>query len=116
MSRSSSISVKDRNGQNKKKSKQRRDGDDGFESRATFTPFYGQPASAWTPTQQYMPMMGQQYNGSMQGVYPTPPSPYGQSMPNYGPPQGQWNGMQQMMPPPGPQGYGPMPPVRYTLS
>lgn len=112
ISRSSSVSVKDRVAHNKKtKLKQRRSDSDGFESRATFTPFYGQPSSAWMANTQYMPQPGQQYHGSMQSPHPTPPGPYDQSVQSHGPFQSHWNGTPQMIPLHGSPGYGQMQPV-----
>ncbi|CAG8979077.1 hypothetical protein HYALB_00000206 [Hymenoscyphus albidus] len=75
MSRSSSVSTKDRSGQGKrtKTTKQRRDDSESFDVRSQYTPFFPQPQmSAWTPSQHYSPMVPQPFNGAGQGVYQTP--------------------------------------------
>lgn len=73
MSRSSSVSTKDRAGQSKRsKPKQRRDDSDSFDVRSQYTPIFQQPqvqAPTWTPTTQYA-LPQQMYNPGGQGVYP----------------------------------------------
>jgi hypothetical protein len=80
MSRSSSVSTKDRPGQGKKAkpTKQRRDDSESFDVRSQYTPFFPQPQMpAWTPTPQYSPMAPQPFNGMVQGPYPgTVPAQY----------------------------------------
>lgn len=77
MSRSSSVSTKDRASQNKRstKSAKRRDVDDGsFDVRSQYAPFFPQQqAPTWVPTQQYSPMGAQPYNGAtVQNSYQNP--------------------------------------------
>jgi len=75
MSRSSSVSTKDRSGQAKrsKPAKQRRDDSEGFDVRSQYTPFFPQPqVPTWVPTPQYSPMMPQQFNNVVQNGYPNP--------------------------------------------
>jgi hypothetical protein len=72
MSRSSSVSTKDKSGQGKrtKPTKQRRDDSESFDVRSQYTPFFPQPQMpAWTPTPQYPPMPPQPFNGMVQGPY-----------------------------------------------
>jgi hypothetical protein len=108
MSRSSSVSTKDRSGQAKraKPAKQRRDDNESFDVRSQYTPFFPQqPMPTWAPTPQYSPVVPQQFNGSgVQGNYQNP-------MPQqFGPPNQQFN--QVMMNNPGVQTYSNMPQVR----
>ncbi|KAE8445310.1 hypothetical protein EG329_013548 [Mollisiaceae sp. DMI_Dod_QoI] len=67
MSRSSSVSTKERASQNKrpKPAKQRRDDNESFDVRSQYAPFFPQQqAPTWVPTPQYAPMGAQPYNGS----------------------------------------------------
>lgn len=82
MSRSSSVSTKDRAGQGKKAKpvKQRREDSDNFDVRSQYTPFFPQQAPAgptWAPTPQYPPMVPQQYNGVVQNGYQSMPQQFG---------------------------------------
>jgi hypothetical protein len=72
MSRSSSVSTKDRSGQSKrgKPAKQRRDDSENFDVRSQYTPFFPQQqVPTWVPTTQYSPMGPQQFNGVIQNGY-----------------------------------------------
>jgi hypothetical protein len=76
MSRSSSVSTKDRSGQGKraKPVKQRREDSDNFDVRSQYTPFFPQQAPTgptWTPVPQYAPVVPQQFNGVVQNGYQT---------------------------------------------
>lgn len=77
MSRSSSVSTKDRASQNKrsKPTKQRRDDED-FDPRSQYAPLYPQQqapqAPTWVTTPQYAPMGAQQYNGGAVQNYQSP--------------------------------------------
>lgn len=77
MSRSSSVSTKDRANQNKrpKPTKQRRDDED-FDSRSQYAPLYPQQqvpqAPTWVTAPQYAPMGAQQYNGTAVQNYQSP--------------------------------------------
>jgi hypothetical protein len=87
MSRSSSVSTKDRSQSKKPKaSKQRRDDSESFDVRSQYTPFYTQPQMpTWTPTPQYSPVGPQPFNGPVQNTYQHP-------MPaQFGPPTQQFN-------------------------
>lgn len=99
MSRSSSVSIKDK----PKKSrapKQRRDDSEGFDVRSAYTPFYPQAQHpGWAPTAQFAPMASQ-YNMSMQINY------QGQPQPPFGPPPQPM--YPSMMPVGSMQPYGPM--------
>jgi hypothetical protein len=73
MSRSSSVSTKDRSGKRGKPAKQRREDSDSFDVRSQYTPFFPQQAPTgptWAPTPQYPTMMPQQFNGVAQNTYP----------------------------------------------
>jgi hypothetical protein len=73
MSRSSSVSTKDRSGKRGKPAKQRREDSDSFDVRSQYTPFFPQQAPTgptWAPTPQYPTMMPQQFNGVAQNIYP----------------------------------------------
>lgn len=75
MSRSSSVSTKDRASQNKrpKPPKQRRDDSESFDVRSQYTPFFPQPQGpTWAPTQQFTPMGPQPFNGVVQNNYLNP--------------------------------------------
>lgn len=70
MSRSSSVSTKDRAGQGKraKPAKQRRDDNESFDKRSEYTTFFPQQQMpTWVPGVQYPPMGPQQFNGGVQG-------------------------------------------------
>lgn len=73
MSRSSSVSTKDRAGQNKRsKPKQQRD-DDTFDRRSQYTPVFPQPqvqVPTWAPI-QYPHMPQQSFNVVAQNGYPS---------------------------------------------
>jgi len=81
ISRSSSVSVKDRTGAGKrgKPGKQRRDDSESFDVRSQYTPFFPpQQQPSWSPVPQYGPMVSQ-FNNTMQNTYPGAPAPtYGQ--------------------------------------
>ncbi|KAH8596433.1 hypothetical protein B0O99DRAFT_620436 [Bisporella sp. PMI_857] len=94
MSRSSSVSNKDKSGQVKKNkpAKQRRDDSGDFDPRSQYTPYYPpQQTPTWVPGPQYSPMVPQQFNSSSQ-IYQNqmpqqfvPPNmQYNQSMMNNG--------------------------------
>lgn len=88
MSRSSSVSTKDRS-QSKKPKKQRRDDSESFDVRSQYTPFFPQPQlPTWAPTPQYSPAGPQPFNGNV-------PNSFQHSMPSqYGPPAQQYNHVQ----------------------
>lgn len=72
MSRSSSVSTKDRVSQGKrpKPPKQRRDDSESFDKRSQYTPFYPQPQGpTWVSQPQFNPMNPQQFNGAIQSAY-----------------------------------------------
>jgi hypothetical protein len=76
MSRSSSVSTKDRSGQGKraKPVKQRREDSDSFDVRSSYAQFFHQQAPSaptWAPAPQYAPMVPQQFNGVVQNGYQT---------------------------------------------
>ncbi len=81
MSRSSSVSTKDKAGQSKrpKPAKQRRDDSDSFDVRSQYTPFFPQQpvqGPTWAPAPQYAPMGPQQpFNGVVQNNYQNPMPP-----------------------------------------
>ncbi|KAF4628086.1 hypothetical protein G7Y89_g10070 [Cudoniella acicularis] len=78
MSRSSSVSTKDRSSQNRKPkpAKQRRDDSDSFDVRSQYTPFFPQPQMpTWTPTPHYSPVAPQPFNGPVQNLYQNPMPP-----------------------------------------
>ena len=89
MSRSSSVSTKDRSGLSRKAKsmKQRRDDSESFDVRSQYTPFFPQPQMpAWAPTPQYSPMAPQLYNGMVQGPYQGPvPTHYAASAQQFNP-------------------------------
>jgi hypothetical protein len=65
MSRSSSVSTKERSGQGKKpkSAKQRRDDSESFDVRSQYTPFFPQQqVPTWVPTPQYSSIGPQQFN------------------------------------------------------
>ncbi|KUJ15622.1 uncharacterized protein LY89DRAFT_647446 [Mollisia scopiformis] len=80
MSRSSSVSTKDRTSQNKraKPAKQRRDDSENFDVRSQYAPYFPQPqAPTWVPTQQYAPMGPPQFSGgTAQPSYQNPMQPH----------------------------------------
>ncbi|KAH7419918.1 hypothetical protein BKA64DRAFT_652007 [Cadophora sp. MPI-SDFR-AT-0126] len=91
MSRSSSVSTKDRAAQNKraKPPKQRRDDSESFDRRSQYTPFFPQPqVPTWVPQPQYPTMPTQPFNGTVQNNYQT-------AIPQYVQPTQQYN--QNMM-------------------
>jgi hypothetical protein len=106
MSRSSSVSTKDRAGQAKKlkPAKQRRDDNESFDKRSEYTTFFPQQQMpTWVPGAQYPAMGPQPFNGAVQGNYQN-------SMPpQFGPPNPQFN--PGMISNPGMQ-YNNMPQVR----
>ena len=71
MSRSSSISNKDKSSQGKRgKPKQRRDDSDSFDSRSQYTPWFPpQQTPTWVSAPQYPQMPPQQFGGGVQNVY-----------------------------------------------
>lgn len=88
MSRSSSVSTKDRSGQGKKAKpvKPRREDSDTFDVRSQYTPFFPQQAPTgptWAPAApQYAPMVPQPFNGAVQNGYQPMPQQFGpQSQP-----------------------------------
>ena len=99
MSRSSSVSNKDKSSQGKRgKPKQRRDDSDSFDSRSQYTPWFPpQQTPTWVSAPQYPQMAPPQQFGGVQNVYQAPapqqfPSPNMQynpammsngSMPNF---------------------------------
>lgn len=108
MSRSSSVSTKDRTTQNKraKAPKQRRDDSESFDSRSQYTPFFPQPqVPTWMPAPQYPTMVPQQFGpGIVPNSYQSPqPNPYA-------PPTQQYN--QPMMSNANMQPYNTMPQVK----
>ncbi|RDW91324.1 R3H-containing protein-like protein [Coleophoma crateriformis] len=86
MSRSSSVSTKEKSGQTKrgKQGKHRRDDSDSFDVRSQYAPFFPQAQQqqpAWAPIHQYAPMGGQPF-------VPTVQNNFMNTMPaQYGPPQ-----------------------------
>ncbi|KAI9048510.1 hypothetical protein LZ554_007344 [Drepanopeziza brunnea f. sp. 'monogermtubi'] len=102
MSRSSSVSAKDRAAQNKKPKppKQRRDDSESFDRRSQYTPFYPQQPQAPTwVAQAQTPYMGgmasQPYNGAVQTSYPSAMAPqYTQPTQQYNPALGNNGSMQ----------------------
>jgi hypothetical protein len=84
MSRSSSVSTKDRASQSKrpKATKQRRDDSESFDVRSQYTPFFPhpQPQVTWVPGPQYPPMVSQPFNGAVQNNYQNQ-MPMGQFVP-----------------------------------
>ncbi|CAD6445290.1 70c514b8-d18e-4d6f-9bf4-1db0f35ad1e3 [Sclerotinia trifoliorum] len=93
MSRSSSVSTKDK-GKRGKVGKQRRDDSESFDVRSQYTPYFPQQQAqpAWIPTQNYTAMGVQQYNGvmpnnyqnQMQPQFVPPPQPFNPAMMNNG--------------------------------
>ncbi|ATZ49431.1 hypothetical protein BCIN_04g05820 [Botrytis cinerea B05.10] len=89
MSRSSSVSTKDK-GKRGKVGKQRRDDSESFDVRSQYTPYFPQQQNqpAWIPTQNFGAMGVQQYNGvmpnnyqnQMQPQYAPPPQPFNPAM------------------------------------
>lgn len=80
MSRSSSVSVRDKTKKNRP-AKQRRDDSEGFDVRSAYTPFYPQAQQpTWAPAPQFAPMTTPPYNIQIQAGYQGPPqATYGQS-------------------------------------
>lgn len=107
MSRSSSVSTKDRAGLVKKAkpAKQRRDDNESFDKRSEYTTYFPQQQMpSWVPAAPYPAMTPQPFNGgAVQGIYPNPIPP------QFGPPNPQFNS--GMMGNPGMQ-YNSMPQVR----
>jgi hypothetical protein len=90
MSRSSSVSTKDRTGQGKKAKpvKQRREDSDNFDVRSQYTPFFPQQAPTgptWAPAPQYAPMAPQQFNGMVQNGYQAMPQQFGPQNQSFNP-------------------------------
>ncbi|ESZ92665.1 hypothetical protein SBOR_6926 [Sclerotinia borealis F-4128] len=93
MSRSSSVSMKDK-GKRGKAGKQRRDDSESFDVRSQYTPYFPQQQAqpAWIPTQSYGTMGVQQFNGVMPSNYQNqmpaqfvpPPQPFVPTMMNSG--------------------------------
>ena len=84
MSRSSSVSTKDRAGLSKKSkpAKQRREDNESFDKRSEYTTFFPpQQMPSWVPGAQYPQMVPQAFNGNVQGNFP-PPMPPQFSSPN----------------------------------
>lgn len=91
MSRSSSVSTKDRAASTNrpKPPKKRRDDSESFDSRSAYAPYFP-PATVptWIPASGYPPMAPQQFNGAVQQAfqasmpqpYAAPPQPYNQPM------------------------------------
>ena len=78
MSRSSSMSTKDRAGQGKKSkpAKQRREDNESFDKRSEYTTFFPpQQMSNWVSGAQYSPMIPQAFNGNIPGNYQSPLPP-----------------------------------------
>jgi hypothetical protein len=72
MSRSSSVSTKDRSGQVKKSkpAKQRRDDNESFDKRSEYTTYFPpQQIPTWVPGAQYPPMGTQPFNNGFQANY-----------------------------------------------
>jgi hypothetical protein len=76
MSRSSSVSTKDRSGKKSKPAKQRRDDSESFDVRSQYTPVFPQQGPTYYPNAQYSmpnaqypPMGSQQYSGVVQNGY-----------------------------------------------
>ncbi|KAK0108342.1 hypothetical protein ONS95_003157 [Cadophora gregata] len=107
MSRSSSVSTKDRAPQNKrpKVPKQRRDDSESFDRRSQYTPFFPQPpVPTWVPQPQYPTVPTQPFNGTVQNNYQAvippfvqPVQQYSQNMMSNGNMQ-QYNSMAQQYP------------------
>jgi len=108
MSRSSSVSTKDRAAQNKrpKPPKQRRDDSESFDRRSQYTPFFPQPqVPTWVPQPQYSTMSTQPFNATLQNNYQPaippqyvqPSQQYNQNMMSNGNMQ-QYNNMAQQYP------------------
>lgn len=106
MSRSSSVSTKDRAAQSKrpKPPKQRRDDSESFDRRSQYTPFFPQPqVPTWVSQPQYPTMPTQPFNGAVQSNYGTavppqfsqPSQQYNPNMMNNGNMQ-QYNNMAQV--------------------
>ncbi|KAH7350864.1 hypothetical protein BKA65DRAFT_246235 [Rhexocercosporidium sp. MPI-PUGE-AT-0058] len=89
MSRSSSVSTKDRAAQNKrpKPPKQRRDDSESFDRRSQYTPFFPQPqVPTWVTQPQYPTMPTQPFNGAVQNNYQTAvPPQFSQPSQQYNP-------------------------------
>ena len=91
MSRSSSVSTKDRAGQGKKAKpvKQRREDSDNFDVRSQYTPFFPQQAPTgptWASAPQYSPMVPQQFNGVAQNGFQSMPQQFAPQNPSFNPP------------------------------
>ncbi|KAL2071589.1 hypothetical protein VTL71DRAFT_12824 [Oculimacula yallundae] len=72
MSRSSSVSTKDKSAQSKrpKPPKQRRDDSENFDRRSEYTRFFPQPqVPTWVPQPQYAPMPTQPFTGAVQNNF-----------------------------------------------
>lgn len=92
MSRSSSVSVKDRAGQSKKvkPGKQRRDDSESFDVRSQYTPFFApqqQQQPTWAPIPQFVPVgLPQQFGNPMQSNFqPVNPQSFAQSSQQFSP-------------------------------
>jgi hypothetical protein len=78
ISRSSSVSVKDKSAPNRrgKSGKQRRDDAESFDVRSQYTPMFPhQSQQAWAPRPQYAPISVQQFNTNMQSGFQLMPGP-----------------------------------------
>ncbi|KAF4462391.1 R3H domain-containing [Fusarium albosuccineum] len=80
VSRTSSVSAKDKSnlGKRGKTGKQRRDDSDSFDSRNQYTPYWGPQQQTWVPQPQYMTPPNPQY-----AAQPPPPAYQGQMGPVY---------------------------------
>lgn len=125
VSRASSVSAKDRATGGKRKTKQRRDDNEGFESRSQFIAWCGPHAQTWAPAPaQYFPINTPQYSVPYQQpqAYPTAVQPMYAPSQQY-PPQmvpvangyaPQYNGIPQAyVAPPAPQARPPPPQQTY---
>ncbi|KAL2133730.1 hypothetical protein VTI74DRAFT_1810 [Chaetomium olivicolor] len=125
VSRASSVSAKDKPNGGKKKTKQRRDDSETFESRSHYVAWCGPQHPTWGPAApQYFPVSAAPFNAQFQQPYPNTPQPMyapgqpytPQMMPNNGfTPQ--YSGMPTYPTPPMPQavpqGAPPPPPQPY---
>ncbi|KAG0651809.1 hypothetical protein D0Z07_1100 [Hyphodiscus hymeniophilus] len=108
MSRSSSVSTKDRAAQGKKSNKpakQRREDNESFDKRSEYTTFFPQQQMpTWVPGTQYSTIVPQAFNGNIQGNYQNPvPSQFSSQNPQFNPammanPAMQYNNMPQQFP------------------
>lgn len=90
MSRSSSVSTKDKASQGKRTKgvKQRRDDSENFDVRSQYTPFFPQQqqqSPSWIPSPQYGPMALQPFNGMTQTNFQNPIAPQFVPPPQFNP-------------------------------